>query len=81
MVLHEGDADDHRAPAVAAGEPLVIELEAFALAVRGGPPPVADGRHGAAVTRVLEAAARSAAQDGAPVRPADLGNLPEPAGP
>jgi predicted dehydrogenase len=61
-----------RAQPLPSVEPLVMECEAFLQAVRTGRPPLADGRSGLSVVRVLEAGARSLAAGGQPV-PVDRG--------
>lgn len=54
-------------PNIAMTEPLLLEMEAFGEACATGHPPVADGRHGADVVRILAAAEDSAHRRGAPV--------------
>ncbi len=48
-------------------EPLLAEMQAFGLACSTGSAPIADGRHGAEVVRVLSAIEASARARGAPV--------------
>lgn len=55
------------APRVEPREPLRTEIEHFLDCVRTGGRPLTDGRHGLDVVRVLEAAERSAAENGAAV--------------
>jgi predicted dehydrogenase len=57
-------------PALDLKEPLSRECAAFLEAVRGGGRPLADGRSGAGVVRVLEAGSRSLAEAG---RRVDIG--------
>jgi predicted dehydrogenase len=54
-------------PRVPAGEPLRLEAEAFLEAVKTRVPPLADGRNGLEVLRVLEAASKSLGSGGTPV--------------
>jgi len=54
-------------PNIAMTEPLLLEMEAFGEACVTGVAPLADGRHGADVVRILSAAEESAHQHGAPV--------------
>ncbi len=54
-------------PHVDSAEPLRLECEHFLSCIRTGETPRSDGRNGLAVVRVLEAASRSLAEDGAPV--------------
>lgn len=56
---------DMRAPALDNREALATELKEIAGALRGGPLPPAMGEDGLEVVRVLEAAGKSLAQDGA----------------
>ena len=69
---------DIRIPALCMQEPLRCECEAFLRAVQTREPPLADGRSGLAVVRVLEDGARSlrGAAKGAPAGPA--GDKPRP---
>lgn len=55
-------------PRVDSSEPLRLECEHFLECVRSGEAPRSDGRNGLDVVKVLEAATRSLAADGAPVR-------------
>ena len=54
-----------RSPAIAAEEPLRLELEHFVECVRGGERPRTDGESGLRVVAVLEALQRSLEEDGA----------------
>jgi len=54
-------------PNVPMTEPLLLEIEAFGNACATGEPPLADGRHGCDVVRILTAAEESARRRGAPV--------------
>ena len=54
-------------PNIAMTEPLLLEMEAFGEACATGEAPLADGRHGADVVRILAAAEESARSRGAPV--------------
>ena len=54
-------------PDLPAVEPLRKEVEAFALSIRTGTPPLADLDHGLAVVRVLAAAEASMREGGVPV--------------
>ncbi len=54
-------------PRIAMKEPLACEGEHFLDCVRTGATPRSDGREGVAVVRVLDAASRSLAADGAPM--------------
>jgi predicted dehydrogenase len=58
---------DMRAPALDNTEALAKEFRDIASALAGGPATPAMGAHGADVVRVLEAAGRSLARDGARV--------------
>jgi predicted dehydrogenase len=66
-------AGDMWAPHIPAKEALQSEVEHFADCVRNGAPPLCDGASGLRVVEVLEAATRSIANQGRPVR------LPQPA--
>jgi predicted dehydrogenase len=55
-------------PAFKFSEPLQLECEHFIDCICGGKRPLTDGRHGAAVVRVLEAAQQSMHRSGAAVR-------------
>lgn len=61
-------AGDILIPRVEMAEPLLIELEDFGTSCGSGTTPVADGRHGIDVVRVLSAIDESAARGGAPVQ-------------
>ena len=54
-------------------EPLTLECEHFLRCVREGTNPRSDGENGLRVVRVLEAASRSLAADGAPVQLEEVG--------
>tara|TARA_B100000674_G_scaffold448649_1_gene417192 strand:- start:201 stop:1241 length:1041 start_codon:yes stop_codon:yes gene_type:complete len=57
-------AGDLVVPNIRLREPLAVEIEAFASAIRSGMPPPTDGRHGLAVVAVLEAISASMRKDG-----------------
>ena len=57
-----------RTPELPDSPPLTVEASHFLECIRTGRAPMADGRAGLAVVRVLEAAAQSVAQGGQPVR-------------
>jgi predicted dehydrogenase len=59
---------DMVAPRIEAAEPLSLELEDFASAIRSGRPPRSDAALGLSIVRVLDAASRSMTQGGEPVR-------------
>lgn len=65
LSVHSGDIWIPRVDAV---EPLTLECRHFLECVRTRQQPRTDGRHGLSVIRVLEAASRSLANGGAPVR-------------
>jgi len=65
VVLLQGDVI---IPPLATGEPLRHECDAFIEAIRSGEPPLADGRLGVQVVRVLEAMDRSIADRSRRVR-------------
>lgn len=69
LTLRDGDV---HIPQVPMDEPLRLELGAFLDAIEARSQPVSDLAHGVRVIRTLAAAQRSLAQDGVPVRPADL---------
>ncbi|OZC01956.1 Gfo/Idh/MocA family protein [Rubricoccus marinus] len=54
-------------PRIDRAEPLRLEVEEFASAIRQGRAPRSDGREGLAVVRILEAARRSIGAGGAPI--------------
>ena len=56
------------APQLDSKEALAVEVENIVRAVRGKEPLVADGAAGVRVVRLLEAAQRSIAEGGAPLR-------------
>lgn len=60
-------AGDILIPRIEMTEPLRNEVRAFAAAVLGGDPPIADARHGAEVVRILAAIDESARAGGVPV--------------
>lgn len=60
-------AGDIIIPRLNLAEPLLMEIDAFGTACRGGEQPVTDGQHGCDVVRILEAIDRSAQHCGAPV--------------
>ena len=60
-------AGDVRLPQIAMKEPLLVEMEAFALACATGIPPLTDAEHGLEVVRVLCAIEESAGLRGCPV--------------
>ncbi len=53
---------------VKGGEPLRIECEHFLECVRDGKSPRSDGQDGLRVVKVLDAASRSLAAGGAPIK-------------
>jgi predicted dehydrogenase len=65
LAVREGDI---YIPRVSNAEPLAVQLKHFAQVVRGEAAPRADAADGVRVVRVLEAASRSLAQGGTPVR-------------
>jgi predicted dehydrogenase len=65
LAVREGDI---YIPRVSNAEPLAVQLKHFAQVVRGEVAPRADAADGVRVVRVLEAASRSLAQGGTPVR-------------
>ena len=64
LAIREGDI---WIPKVANAEPLALELAHFVRVARDAPPSRADAADGVRVVRVLEAASRSLASDGAPI--------------
>lgn len=60
-------AGDILIPRIAMTEPLLLELEEFGRCCRSGERPLADGRHGLEVVRVLAAIDDSAARGGEPM--------------
>lgn len=70
VVVHAGGV---RAPALAMVEPLRAELEHFVDCVATRSVPSSDGHDGLRVLRVLEAAQRSLAAGGAPMKPRAVG--------
>jgi predicted dehydrogenase len=65
LAVREGDIF---IPRVSNAEPLAVQLKHFAQVVRGEAAPRADAADGVRVVRVLDAASRSLAQGGTPVR-------------
>jgi predicted dehydrogenase len=65
LAVREGDIF---IPRVSNAEPLAVQLKHFAQVVRGEMMPRADAADGVRVVRVLDAASRSLAQGGTPVR-------------
>ena len=65
LAVREGDIF---IPRVSNAEPLAVQLKHFAQVVRGQAVPRADAADGVRVVRVLDAASRSLAQGGMPVR-------------
>ena len=64
LTLRVGDIN---VPNISMAEPLRVECQSYLDAVESGKPPKSDGDDGVRVVRVLEAASRSLAANGAPV--------------